>query len=146
MYMIFYFYFLHVRDRHFPVTAGVENASVGGKQILMQRAMWWKLYSNVIDLFILDWSGQQFNIITSPKDRVTRFKITNNQSYFTPANDTIMCAVYSCFAWWIPSFSHSFSHSHSVPSFTFSPQTNRCKMKPRMLLGSWMRFSRLPRL
>lgn len=79
------------RRQHFPVSAGVENTSVGGKQILMQRAMWWKLYSNVIDLFILDGSRQQFNIITFPKGRVMRFKINNNQSYFSLPNDTIMC-------------------------------------------------------
>ena len=78
------------RRQHFPVSAGVENASVGGKQILMQRAMRWKLYSNVIDLFILDGSRQQFNIITLPKGRVMRFKINNNQSYFTLPNGTIM--------------------------------------------------------
>lgn len=35
----------------------------------MQHAMWWKLYSDVIDLFIQDWSGPQFNIITFPQSQ-----------------------------------------------------------------------------
>lgn len=44
----------------------------------------------VIDLFILDGSREQFNIITFPKGIVMRFKINNNQSYFTLPNGTIM--------------------------------------------------------
>lgn len=97
--MILPFWMLETgRRQHFPVSAGVENASVGGKQTLMQRAMWWKLYSNVIDLFILDGSRQQFNIITFPDGRVVRFRMHGNQSYFTPPNDTIMSV------WFIPTF------------------------------------------
>lgn len=57
----------------------------------MQRAMCWKLYSKVIDLFIPGGSRQQFNIITFPKGRVMQFRMSHNQSYFfARPNDTIM--------------------------------------------------------
>lgn len=108
----------------------------------MQHAMWWKLYSEVIDLFILDWSGLQFNIITFPKARVMRFKINNHLSYFPLSNDTIMHVWFiQLFALaFLDEFIHSFIHSIIPTRHIHLPtdQTNRCQIKLSLLLGSWM--------
>lgn len=76
-----FLYLLVLRKTAFNVCLNIIS-------ITLQPAIWWKLYSNMIDMFILDWSRQQFNIITFPKDM--RFQINNNQSYFSLPNDTIM--------------------------------------------------------
>lgn len=81
--------FLYLLVLRMPVLRKTAcNVCLNIISITLQPAIWWKLYSNMIDMFILDWSRQQFNIITFPKDM--RFQINNNQSYFSLPNDTIM--------------------------------------------------------
>lgn len=139
-----------------------------GKQLLISHAMLWKLYSNMIDLFIVKRSGRQFPAF--PKVGATASEINSHQSRFILPNDAITRVRFvQPFALiWADEFIHPPVHSitpillvrllhankcvsvdESVHSITpiqliHLPQTNRCRKG--LQLGSLMRFRCLSRL